>query len=144
MLGFRRMMAHHWKRVIGYGGLLAAGTLGLEWLDYTRLARTHSRDLALLLVACGFMALGLFVGIRAFRPRSPPAAFDGNPAAIASLGITPRELTVLQRLAIGQSNKEIARDLDVAPDTVKTHVSRCWGKSWCLPPPPRPSTARAS
>ncbi len=122
------MMAHNWKRVIGYGGLLAAGTLGLEWLDYTRLARTHSRDLALLLVAGGFMALGLFVGVRAFRPRSPPAGFDGNPAAVASLGITPRELTVLQRLAIGQSNKEIARDLEVAPDTVKTHVSRLLGK----------------
>ncbi len=122
------MMAHNWKRVIAYGGLLAAGTLGLEWLDYLRLARTHSRDLVIGLVACGFMALGLFVGLRGFGSRRPRTAFDGNPAAIASLGITPRELAVLQRLAVGQSNKEIARDLDVAPETVKTHVSRLFDK----------------
>jgi len=31
-----------WKRMVGYGVLLAAGTLALQWLDYQRLARMHA------------------------------------------------------------------------------------------------------
>ncbi|MFO1399588.1 MAG: response regulator transcription factor, partial [Steroidobacteraceae bacterium] len=56
------------------------------------------------------------------------APFDGNPRAQASLGITPRELSVLQELAAGRSNKEIAARLAIAPDTVKTHVARLYDK----------------
>jgi Bacterial regulatory proteins, luxR family len=108
MLSFQPIMAQNWKRVIFYGVLLGAGTLALEWLDYARLARSQS--------------LNILVGVRAFGRRAEPAPFDGNPDAVVSLCITPRELTVLQRLAMGRSNKEIAQDLDVAPDTVKTHV----------------------
>jgi ATP/maltotriose-dependent transcriptional regulator MalT len=67
------------------------------------------------------------VGARIFR--APPLApFDGNPRALASLGISPRELTVLQHLAAGQSNKEIARALGVSPNTVKTHTARLYEK----------------
>ncbi len=121
-------MAQNWKRVILYGVLLGAGTLALEWLDYARLARSYSINILVFLVAAGFLALGVFVGVRAFGQRVEPVPFDGNPGAVASLGITPRELTVLQRLAAGRSNKEIAQDLDVAPDTVKTHVSRLFEK----------------
>jgi hypothetical protein len=40
-----------WKRVAGYGALLAAGTLALQWLDYQRLVRMHSGDVYLFLVA---------------------------------------------------------------------------------------------
>ena len=121
-------MAQNWKRVILYGVLLGAGTLALEWLDYARIARSHSLNIFVFLVAAAFLALGVFVGVRVFGRPVEPAPFDGNPEAVASLGITPRELTVLQRLAAGRTNKEIAQDLDVAPDTVKTHVSRLFEK----------------
>ncbi|MBL8512989.1 MAG: helix-turn-helix transcriptional regulator, partial [Betaproteobacteria bacterium] len=33
-----------WKQVVIYGVLLAAGTLGLQWLDYQRLARVYSTE----------------------------------------------------------------------------------------------------
>jgi DNA-binding CsgD family transcriptional regulator len=128
MLSFRPIMAQNWKRVILYGLLLGAGTLALEWLDYARLARSHSLNIVVFLVAAAFLLLGVFVGVRAFGRRVEPPPFDGNPEAVASLGITPRELTVLQRLAAGRTNKQIAQDLDVAPDTVKTHVSRLFEK----------------
>jgi DNA-binding CsgD family transcriptional regulator len=116
-----------WKRAAFYGALLAAGTLALQWLDYLRLARAHSGDIYIFLIAVGFLALGVFVGARVLgAPR--PAAFDGNPKAQASLGISPRELTVLQEIAAGHSNKEIAAHLNVSPETVKTHVARLFEK----------------
>jgi DNA-binding CsgD family transcriptional regulator len=116
-----------WKRVLGYGVLLAAGTALLQWLDYQRMARSASLEIYLGLVALGFLVLGIYVGARAFAAR-PTAPFDGNPQALASLGISARELEVLQELAAGHSNKEIARKLAVSPNTVKTHVARLFEK----------------
>jgi DNA-binding CsgD family transcriptional regulator len=116
-----------WKRVIAYGLLLALGTLGLQWLDYQRLARTQSLDVYLFLGALGFLALGVVVGVRAFAPPAPKP-FDGNPKAAAALGLSERELEVLAELAAGHANKEIAARLHVSPNTVKTHVARLFEK----------------
>jgi DNA-binding CsgD family transcriptional regulator len=106
-----------------YGVALAAGALALQWLDYQRLVRTDGGDVALFLLAAGFLAAGVFVGLRvaAGSGRRPK---EGNPEAQRALGISPRELTVLQELAAGRSNKEIAIRLHVSPNTVKTHVAR--------------------
>jgi DNA-binding CsgD family transcriptional regulator len=115
------------KRIALYGAVLAAGTLALQWLDYMRLARAHSGDIYVFLIAAGFLGLGIFVGMRVMGAPKP-TPFDGNPKAQASLGISPRELTILQELAAGHSNKEIAANLDVSPNTVKTHVARLFEK----------------
>ena len=116
-----------WKRVAAYGAALAAGALALQWLDYDRLARSRPGDIYAALIAAAFLALGVFLGMRVFAaPR--PGPFDGNPNAVASLGISPRELVVLEELAAGRSNKEIARRLEVSPNTVKTHLARLYEK----------------
>ncbi|MEO6075782.1 MAG: helix-turn-helix transcriptional regulator [Dokdonella sp.] len=111
-----------WKQVVGHGVLLALGALALRWLDQ-RMARTHSGDIVVFLVAVAFLTLGLVIGRRVFVG-SAPATFDGNSKAQASLGISERKLTVLHELAAGHSNKEIAAQLRVSPNTVKTHVAR--------------------
>jgi DNA-binding CsgD family transcriptional regulator len=116
-----------WASIVGYGVLLAAGTFALQWLDYQRLARAQSLEVYLGLVALGFLVLGAVIGVRVLAPRPPPA-FDGNPQAQAALAISDRELQVLKELAAGHSNKEIARHLDVSPNTVKTHVARLFEK----------------
>ncbi|MFC5582401.1 response regulator transcription factor [Rhodanobacter terrae] len=116
-----------WERVVGYGALLAAGTLALQWLDYQRLAWMHSGDIYLFLVAAAFLVLGIVLGVRVFAAPAP-AAFDGNPKAQAELGLSGRELEVLHELAAGQTNKEIAAHLHVSPNTVKTRVARVFGK----------------
>jgi DNA-binding CsgD family transcriptional regulator len=115
-----------WRLVL-YGAMLAAGTAALQWLDYQRLARSHWEDIYVLLVAAAFLGLGVFVGARLFG-RHHAAPDDGNPQARAALGISPRELEVLRELAAGLSNKEIARRLEVSPNTVKTHVTRLFEK----------------
>lgn len=42
--------------------------------------------------------------------------------------LTARELEVLQLLAFGRTNKDIAEELDLAPDTVKTHLTHIFEK----------------
>ena len=112
-------------QILGWGLALAAGALLLAWADWQRLARTHFADIALLLVAVLFLGIGLWLGFAVWnRPAPPP----GNPAAVASLGLTPRAVEVLALLAAGQANKEIARALGVSPNTVKTHLARLYEK----------------
>ncbi|HRX88579.1 MAG TPA: response regulator transcription factor [Steroidobacteraceae bacterium] len=104
------------------------GAIGLEWLDYRLLVRSRSTDLYILLVALAFLASGIYIGRRLLTHTSTPEPFDGNPQARESLGISPRELVVLQAVASGKSNKEIAAELSVSPNTVKTHVARLFEK----------------
>lgn len=119
----RPRFAMPWRNVALYAALLAAGTAALQWLDYRRLVRSHSEAMTDALLATGFLALGLWLGLRLFG-RRPPAPGEGNPQAQAALGISARELEVLQEIAAGHSNKEIAQRLHVSPNTVKTHVAR--------------------
>ena len=128
MIRFLRANGPLWKQVALYGALLAAMALILQWLDYQRLARTRWDEVYAVAIAFAFLALGIFVGARAFAGARKPAAFDGNPQARATLGISARELAVLQEIVAGRSNKEIAARLHIAPSTVKTHVARLYEK----------------
>lgn len=122
----RRPSIAAWRAAGLYGLLLAAGTLALQWLDYQRFARLHSGNLTLALVAGAFLAIGVAAGM--WMLRRPAHPFEGNPQAVDSLGISPRELAVLHELAAGRSNKEIAAALHVSPNTIKTHVARLYEK----------------
>lgn len=115
------------KRILIYGALLASGTLALQWLDYQRLARLQPMEVLLAVVATAFLILGIYIGTR-MAPAPAPASFDGNPKAQAALGISARELDVLNEIAAGRSNKEIAASLGVSPNTVKTHIARLFEK----------------
>lgn len=117
-----------WKRVAIYGVFLALGTLALSWLDYFRLARANTGAVYEFLLAAGFLALGVYIGARVLGRPQEAVAFDGNPKALAALGISPRELAVLHEIAAGCSTKEIATALGVSPNTVKTHVARLFEK----------------
>lgn len=114
--------------VLVYGFVLAAGAVGLQWLEYQVWARTHPGAIYVGLIATAFLSLGIWLGARLFRREPRTDAFTPNERAQASLGITEREREVLQLLAAGRSNKEIARHLGVSPNTVKTHVARLFGK----------------
>lgn len=116
-----------WKAIAIYAFLLAAGAFALEWLQYKYVARVFSTDIYVGLIAVGFAGLGVWAGYR-LTPKRALSGFERNTAALKSLGVTDREFAVLELLAAGQANKEIARNLDVSPNTVKSHILHLFEK----------------
>ncbi|HEV7693565.1 MAG TPA: response regulator transcription factor [Hyphomonadaceae bacterium] len=116
------------RTVLVYGLALAAGIGVLQWLEVGMLARTHTFELYGGMLAIGFLGLGIWVGARLFRRGPPAQTFEPNARAQETLGISGRELEVLELLASGKSNKEISAKLNVSPNTVKTHVAKLYGK----------------
>ena len=113
--------------VILYALALALAATALEWLQYSYAVKLFSTDIYIVLLAVGFISLGLWAGTR-LTPRPAGSPFQRNEAAIQSLGLTARECEILELLASGQSNKEMARLLGISPNTIKTHVARVYEK----------------
>lgn len=129
------------KTVLLYGllgGLLIAG---LKAIEYRYLVIDHSVEVYGGLVAFLFATLGIWLGLRLTRPRDrvvvrevrvpapvAPEPFTPDAARLEQLGITPRELQILELIAAGLSTREIAEKLFVSENTVKTHSSRLFDK----------------
>ena len=76
---------------------------------------------------CGRVLLHLVAELHpAQRPRAvqPPAPRQ----AAGAVGLTDRELQVLQGMSRGLSNSEIGEDLFLSEDTIKTHARRLFRK----------------
>jgi len=113
--------------ILLYAAALGLAATLLAWLEYRYLARAFSFEIYLALIATGAIGLGAWLG-RRLTPRRASGPFERNDAAIRSLGLSPREIDIIDRLAAGESNKEIARRLGISPNTVKTHVARVYEK----------------
>jgi len=121
------------------GGLLIAI---LQYTEYRFVIIEHSVELYSALVAVLFSAFGIWLGLRITRSREtivvrevPASAqapalgpFVPDTARQQTLGITARELEILTLVARGLSNREIATQLFVSENTVKTHCSRAFDK----------------
>jgi DNA-binding CsgD family transcriptional regulator len=121
------------------GGLLIAT---LQYTQYRFVVIEHSVELYSALVAVLFATFGIWLGLRITRSRDKivvkevlvpveaPTAdpFSPNPASQQSLGITARELEILTLVARGFSNREIATQLFISENTVKTHCARAFDK----------------
>jgi NarL family two-component system response regulator LiaR len=124
------------------GGLLIAA---LQYTEYRFVIIEHSVELYSALVAILFATFGIWLGLRITRRRetiretfvvrevlvpaeAPALAFAPNTAHQQSLGITARELEILTLVARGFSNREIATQLFVSENTVKTHCARAFDK----------------
>jgi len=132
------------KTVLLYGilgGLLVAV---LKVVEYRFLVVEHSLEIYGGIVAVIFSALGIWLGLKLTRPRetvitrevpveirvpvSVTGPFVRNQTRVEQLGITPRELDILEAMAAGLSNREIAERLFVSENTVKTHAGRLFDK----------------
>jgi len=126
------------RHVLLYG--LIAGILiaALKWMEYRFLVIGHSVEIYGALVAATFAALGIWFGLKLTSKQERvvtkiipvPAGqpFRPDDGRREALGITPRELEILELIAQGLSNREIAEKLFVSENTVKTHSSRIFDK----------------
>lgn len=117
------------------GGLLITA---LKWTEYRFVVIEHSFEIYGGLIAITFSVLGIWLGLKLTRPRQPTLTaqvpstpntpFVPDSKKREHLGITPREMDILELIAQGMSNREIAEKLFVSENTVKTHSSRVLGK----------------
>jgi NarL family two-component system response regulator LiaR len=125
------------------GGLLIAT---LQYTEYRFVIIEHSVELYGALVAILFASFGIWLGLRITRRREtvretvvvrevlvPAEAptlepFAPNTARQQALRIAARELEILALIAGGFSNREIATQLFVSENTVKTHCARVFDK----------------
>ena len=117
------------------GGVLIAL---LKAVQYRFLVVQHSAEIYAGIVAMVFAGLGIWLGLRFTRPKETVVVrevrvradtpFTTDSARREQLGITPRELEILELMAAGLSNREIAGRLFVSENTVKTHGSRLFDK----------------
>lgn len=114
------------RSIFIYAIALALIAFALQWVEYQYMTRFFPVEGYILLIGVAFTVLGLWLG-RMLMPASR-TAFSLNEAALKSLGITSREHAVLEQLAEGQTNKQIAARLHVSPNTVKTHIARLYEK----------------
>ena len=133
------------KRTILLYGLLGGLLITvLNFIDYRFLVVEHSLEIDSGLVVAVFAGLGIWLGLKLTKtketvivrevPVEVPVRIRANEPftvdedRLAELGITPRELEILQAIAEGLSNREIAEKLFVSENTVKTHSSRLFDK----------------
>ena len=126
------------RHVLIYG--LVGGILisVLKWTEYRFLVLEHSIEIYGALIGAIFAVLGIWLGIKLTSTRQTivvkevpvPAGgpFVPDDKRREDLGITRREIEILELIAKGMSTREIAGKLYVSENTVKTHSSRVFDK----------------
>jgi two-component system, NarL family, response regulator LiaR len=125
------------KAVLLYGACGGLLIVALRLVEYRFLVVEHSIEIYGGLIALVFAAVGIRLGLTLTRTKEvvvvrevpvPDRRFVRNDAKAAELGITPRELEILQHIASGMSTREMAGALFVSENTVKTHATRLFDK----------------
>jgi two-component system, NarL family, response regulator LiaR len=117
-----------YRTILIYGLILGFLVAALQSIEYLFLVRTHVFEIYGGLIALIFLVLGLWFG-----KENPPIQIENNhfersEIDFTGLGISKREYEVLVLLAKGFSNQEIADELFVSKNTIKTHTSKLFEK----------------
>lgn len=121
------------------GGILI---VALRMIEFRFLMVEHSFEIYGGLIAALFAGIGIWLGLKLTKNKEvkkevlivkevmvpATAPFALNEQRLKDLGITKRELEILELIAQGMSNREIAEKLFVSENTVKTHSSRLFDK----------------
>src|SRR3974390_3687748 len=126
------------KRHVLIYGLIGGMVIALlKWTEYRFLVVEHSLEIYGGLTAVTFAVLGIWLGLKLTKTKEtivvkevpvPAGPFVPNQKKREDLSITPRELEILELIAQGMSNREIAEKLYVSETTVKTNSSRVFDK----------------
>lgn len=118
------------KIILLYGGAMAVLLGVLKYFEYSFFVKDLSIEIYIGAIALLFTALGIWAGRKLTRTKviltDPNFVLDLQ--QLERLGISKREYEVLQLIAEGMSNQEIAEKLFLSLPTVKTHSSNLFLK----------------
>jgi two-component system, NarL family, response regulator LiaR len=111
------------KTYLVYGGIMGIMIVLMEVIHYKTLIRDLRIELFGVIIGLMFLGMGIWIGILIYKKKLNPDEYDRR-----KLGLSKRELEVLQLLSQGLSNQEIADQLFVSLNTSKTHISKIYQK----------------
>ncbi len=115
------------KTILIYGLILAALIFILKFVEYRFFVRDLTLEFYIGFIAVTFTIVGVWGGLKLTSGKrvvvQTVKEFVFNEDRQKELGISKRELEVLELMASGLSNQEIADKLFVSLNTVKTHTS---------------------
>ncbi|ULQ52781.1 response regulator transcription factor [Flavihumibacter fluvii] len=130
-----------YKVIFLYGIALAAIMLLLRWLEFRFIIMDHSFEVYIGAIALIFTSLGIWFALKLTKPKTrtiivekevyitPPVdGFVPDDSTLQRIGISKREWEVLELMAKGLSNQEIATQLYLSLNTIKTHSSNLFEK----------------
>lgn len=129
------------KLVIFYGIALAALMLLLKWLELRFIIFDYSFEVYIGAIALLFTSLGIWLALKLTKPKvntvivekevfilPPEKGTIPDDQALLRAGISRREWEVLELMSRGLSNQEIADQLFISLNTIKTHSSNLFEK----------------
>ena len=133
------------RTVVAFGVAAGLLILAMQLVEYRFLVVERSVEIYGAIVAAAFASAGIWVGLKLTKTKvvpvevpvevrvevpvpAPAGPFVPSTAKIEELGLTPREMEVLQLIAEGLSTRQMAERLFVSENTVKTHVTRVLDK----------------
>ena len=128
------------KAIIIYGISLALLLFLLKWLELRFLIFSHSFEVYIGFIAIIFTGLGIWLALKLSKPKVETVVVEKevyvqrnenfvlDTSLVAQLELSKRELEILNLLAQGHSNQEIAAKLFISLSTVKTHIQNLFEK----------------
>ncbi len=127
------------KQIVLYGIALGALLIVLKLLEFNLVIRNNVFEVYAGIVAVLFCAVGIWVGLKYanIKPNRTKKIvvevqggidFKADEKIISELGISKREYEVLEMIAKGHTNQEVADKLFVSPNTIKTHLANLFAK----------------
>ncbi|MCE3294630.1 MAG: ATP-dependent transcriptional regulator, MalT-like, LuxR family [Crocinitomicaceae bacterium] len=128
------------KEFLLYGASMAGVLFLLKLLEANFIVYNYRLDFFIGAIAIVFTVLGIWLALKLVKPKvetriiekevyvDHPGTREINREEIEKLGMSKRELDVLNLMADGLSNEEIAGKLYISMNTVKTHSSNIFLK----------------
>ncbi len=128
------------KDIMLYASSLAILLYVLRWLEIRFFMFDYSIEIYISAIAIIFTGLGIWLALKLTdkKPKtiiiekevyiSKNETFQLNSDALNQTGLSKRELEVLVLIADGLSNEEIAENLFISLNTIKTHTSNLFEK----------------
>jgi DNA-binding CsgD family transcriptional regulator len=126
------------KHTILYAVALALLLLLLKWLELKLIIVDNAYEIYMGAIAVFFTVLGIWLALKLTKPKTVVVEkqvyvnnrpeFIINQTEVEKLGLSKRELDVLQLMAEGLSNQEISERLFVSLNTIKTHSAKVFEK----------------